>query len=81
MYTQFSSLRELGRSAAFAVILFVFVMPIVIYNAQTAQATEGGALMSAVMPVDLPIDDEAKTELRQGRAKPDRDMLGAPSDG
>jgi alpha-glucoside transport system permease protein len=32
MYTQFRSF-EAGRSAAFAVILFVLVMPIVIYNA------------------------------------------------
>jgi len=33
MYTQFRSF-EAGRSAAFAVILFVLVMPIVIYNAR-----------------------------------------------
>ena len=32
MYTQFRSF-EIGRSAAFAVILFVLVMPIVVYNA------------------------------------------------
>ncbi|BDV31490.1 carbohydrate ABC transporter permease [Microbacterium terricola] len=32
MYTQFKSF-EAGRSAAFAVILFILVMPIVIYNA------------------------------------------------
>ena len=32
MYTQFRSF-EAGRSAAFAVILFLLVMPIVIYNA------------------------------------------------
>lgn len=33
MYTQFKTF-ELGRSAAFAVILFLMVMPIVIYNAR-----------------------------------------------
>jgi alpha-glucoside transport system permease protein len=33
MYTQFRNF-EAGRSAAFAVILFVMVMPIVIYNAR-----------------------------------------------
>ena len=33
MYTQFRNF-EGGRSAAFAVILFVMVMPIVIYNAR-----------------------------------------------
>ncbi|TQL48832.1 carbohydrate ABC transporter membrane protein 1 (CUT1 family) [Homoserinimonas aerilata] len=33
MYTQFKTF-ELGRSAAFAVVLFVLVMPIVIYNAR-----------------------------------------------
>ncbi|MHA6669176.1 carbohydrate ABC transporter permease [Homoserinimonas sp. A447] len=33
MYTQFKTF-ELGRSAAFAVVLFLMVMPIVIYNAR-----------------------------------------------
>jgi alpha-glucoside transport system permease protein len=33
MYTQFKNF-EYGRSAAFAVILFILVMPIVIYNAR-----------------------------------------------
>jgi alpha-glucoside transport system permease protein len=33
MYTQFKTF-ELGRSAAFAVVLFLLVMPIVIYNAR-----------------------------------------------
>ena len=33
MYTQFKSF-EAGRSAAFAVILFILVLPIVIYNAR-----------------------------------------------
>ena len=33
MYTQFKTF-ELGRSAAFAVVLFIMVMPIVIYNAR-----------------------------------------------
>jgi alpha-glucoside transport system permease protein len=33
MYSQFKSF-ETGRSAAFAVILFLLVLPIVIYNAR-----------------------------------------------
>ena len=33
MYTQFTNF-EAGRSAAFAVILFVLILPIVIYNAR-----------------------------------------------
>ena len=33
MYTQFTKF-EAGRSAAFAVILFLLVLPIVIYNAR-----------------------------------------------
>jgi alpha-glucoside transport system permease protein len=33
MYTQFRSF-ETGRSAAFAVVLFLLVMPIIIYNAR-----------------------------------------------
>lgn len=36
MYTQFRSF-EAGRSAAFAVVLFVLVLPIVIYNARQLQ--------------------------------------------
>ncbi|MDX2376832.1 sugar ABC transporter permease [Microbacterium sp. LRZ72] len=36
MYTQFRSF-ETGRSAAFAVILFLLVMPIIIYNARQLQ--------------------------------------------
>jgi len=32
MYTQFRSFEQ-GRSAAFALILFVLVLPIVVYNA------------------------------------------------
>ena len=33
MYTQFKNFEN-GRSAAFAVILFILVLPIVIYNAR-----------------------------------------------
>ncbi|TFD75604.1 carbohydrate ABC transporter permease [Cryobacterium fucosi] len=36
MYTQFKNF-ELGRSAAFAVVLFLLVLPIVIYNARQIQ--------------------------------------------
>lgn len=32
--------------------------------------------MSAVMPVDLPIDEEAQKELRRGARKADKEMLG-----
>lgn len=40
MYTQFRSF-ELGRSAAFAVILFVLVTPIVVYNAVQLKKQQG----------------------------------------
>ena len=36
MYTQFSKF-EAGRSAALAVILFILVIPIVVYNARQIQ--------------------------------------------
>jgi alpha-glucoside transport system permease protein len=36
MYTQWKGFEE-GRSAAFAVVLFLLVMPIVIYNARQIQ--------------------------------------------
>ena len=32
--------------------------------------------MSAVMPVDLPIDDEGKKELARGARRQDRDLFG-----
>ena len=32
--------------------------------------------MSAVMPVDLPLDDDAKKELERGARKADKDMFG-----
>jgi alpha-glucoside transport system permease protein len=36
MYTQFKNFEQ-GRSAAFAVILFLLVLPIVVYNARQIQ--------------------------------------------
>ncbi|MBG6056790.1 alpha-glucoside transport system permease protein [Cryobacterium sp. MP_M5] len=40
MYTQFKNF-ELGRSAAFAVVLFLLVLPIVVYNARQIQKQRG----------------------------------------
>ena len=37
MYSQFRSF-ETGRSAAYAVILFVLVLPLIIYNARQLKA-------------------------------------------
>ena len=75
MVNQQQRFQSYGHSAALAVVLFIFVMPLIVFNVRPDQEAEGDALMT--IEVIEPIADDADGSPGRPRRPRKHEKIGA----